>query len=231
MPLTPGEMALIPAGFVHKCKAEILCKALQVSFDPMLPEDYGELSTLFGTIKGPWRKVSLSRSELSRITRGLMPELKDARPGDAAAIHTCYCLSSDAGTPYQLSQDVIVHWFVEVADGLEAGGLPFQLLVEIARYKDHGDVELSQTTGRLYSTHFAAQVDVHQDQVRFMRLCHYYRILATRHSVADPVAPGLDLHGEAQGRYDLVLYNQYLHLTFLEKRPSMGFTLNATIIL
>ncbi len=84
-----GEMAVIPRGCYHTWLTERRCKVIQLASDPMLEEDYGDLSALFGTSNGGGHKISLAQDDCGRIVRRLLPELKKNHPGSATIVHAC----------------------------------------------------------------------------------------------------------------------------------------------
>lgn len=87
--LMPGEMIIIPPGKVHSWRSEKKCKTMQLISSPMLMEDYGELSMLWGDVNANWRKVSTNINIIKRIYSKLMSECNACRPADSTMVHLC----------------------------------------------------------------------------------------------------------------------------------------------
>jgi len=85
--LGEGELLVVPPGSPHNWGADAPCRTFQVSSEPMLPEDFGELSELFGSGRKDWTRLSLPKRSFKAAQRSLMSELELSRPGGSALFH------------------------------------------------------------------------------------------------------------------------------------------------
>lgn len=89
MIIMPGEMIIIPPGKFHCWETREKCRAMQFIFSPMLMEDYGELSVLFGDVNVGWRKVAIGINIVKRIYLKLISEYNANSPADSNMGHIC----------------------------------------------------------------------------------------------------------------------------------------------
>jgi len=89
MHIRRGEMLIIPPGKPHAWSVGASgCKALQISHQPLLLENYGELSILFGDVKSDWQKAKIDQNILTENFGRLKDELDKSRPADGVMIFT-----------------------------------------------------------------------------------------------------------------------------------------------
>ena len=87
MSVKAGEILVIPPGKPHAWNIGAAgCAALQIIHAPMLIENYGELSILFGNVNADWQKVQIGRKAVNNILDHLKSEFKDARLADSVLI-------------------------------------------------------------------------------------------------------------------------------------------------
>lgn len=89
MSIVPGEVLVIPPRKPHTwVSGENGCEALQLIHSPMLLENYGDLSILFGNVDADWQKIKIDRENVAEISNRLKAECKINRPADSVLIYT-----------------------------------------------------------------------------------------------------------------------------------------------
>jgi len=87
MSVKEGEILIIPPEKPHAWNIGTTgCKAFQIIHAPMLLENYGELSILFGNVHSDWQKVKVGREVVNNILHHLKAEFKVVRPADSVII-------------------------------------------------------------------------------------------------------------------------------------------------
>ncbi len=87
MRVNEGEILIIPSGKPHAWRIGATgCRALQINHAPMLLENFGKLSILFGNVKADWQKVNIGRNAAGGILKRLEFEFKSARPADSVFV-------------------------------------------------------------------------------------------------------------------------------------------------
>jgi len=87
MSLTPGEALVISPGKPHAWAiGEDGCEALQLIHIPLLLENYGDLSILFGNVDADWQKIQIGGKVVKEISSRLKTEFNINRPADSFLI-------------------------------------------------------------------------------------------------------------------------------------------------
>jgi len=87
MSVKAGEILVIPPGKQHAWNIGAAgCVALQIIHAPMLLENFGELSILFGSVNTDWQKVKIGRKAMKNTLDHLKSEFNEARPADSVLI-------------------------------------------------------------------------------------------------------------------------------------------------
>ncbi|MDD5483292.1 MAG: AraC family transcriptional regulator [Kiritimatiellae bacterium] len=83
----PGECLVMPPGKPHAwASGESACEVLQILHRPLLLENYGDLSVLFGRPDAGWHKVKIGRKIAEEISGRLKAEFSVTRPADSILV-------------------------------------------------------------------------------------------------------------------------------------------------
>ena len=89
MSISRGDVLVIPPRKPHAWPiGEDGCEALQLIHSPMLLENFGDLSILFGNVDADWQKIKIGRKDVTEIANRLKTECKINRPADSILIFT-----------------------------------------------------------------------------------------------------------------------------------------------
>ncbi|MDD2708932.1 MAG: helix-turn-helix domain-containing protein [Verrucomicrobiae bacterium] len=87
MCVEPGEMLVIPPGRKHSWDiGKNGCVAFQMFHFPLLLENFGELSILFGNVDLPWQKVRIGQNAMKQVWSRLQGEFKKKQAADSVMI-------------------------------------------------------------------------------------------------------------------------------------------------